>query len=663
MTPLRPSIVATSLGLLAMITLLATTNLRAWTLLPCMAALLGTHLTSARLDRSSFLPLLVRLLLFPTVFFLSGSTSFGIDWIFEQRTLQMLGQIAAMELCLQHWKHTPSAQGGRFPISSLLLSSLIYLAAANISFPGTYIQLITPLYMVLLCWALLDWKAARLSPRAWALIFSCWGVAIGGGWGLHTASMAFKNQLMGLGSQFFRDTGAQVAGTSDRPHLNSRFNIEDSPRRVLRVEGELLDPHLRAASFDFYDNGSWGPALSRRESTIDTNVPETELRPKRSQTHARTSSARITRLAEMRETPVFAPLNILGLRALESADIDGPIYDWERSTGLLRCSEPDPFAYQVTESEQNIAGIPTHQGPLCGTGARLSAPERRKYLQLPPGFDPRVIEIANQVTLNDEAPAARVESLVRYLLANHRYSLSIHIDDKRGPISQFILDKKDAHCEFFAAALALMCRGVGVPSRYVVGYLAHEAALGEPGVINVRQRDAHAWTEVWIEGLGWIAADATPSAGRPEARAEVAPTQKWGEWASDFLTSIRNRAVKIPRSTWAWIIGVPLALWIIVRGRPQARSRSQRDARGYASPEGAHAERLELLARDFEKWMAAQKLAPPPSRSWHWFLRREQKDAAARWADEYERARFGRLDEATLERLEEELRELKAEAR
>ena len=667
MTPLRPSIFATSLGLLAMITLLATTNGEAWILVGCIVALLGTHVSMARLDRSSYVPLVVRLLLFPTIFVLSGATSLGIDWIFEPRTLRMLGQIAAIELVLRHWKHVSSPETGRFPIASLLLSSLVYLAAANIYFLGSYIQLITPLFMGVLCCALLDWRPAPMRRSAWALTVACWSVGIFGGWGLHTVSMAFKNELMGLGSQLLRESGARVAGTSDRPQMQSRFNIEDSPRRVLRVEGDLVDPHLRVASFDFYDGSSWGPSLlDSQNRNINGNFAESRLRPNLAKAGGRATSVRITRLVEMQNDPVLAPLNMLGLRAVDHADPEGPIYDFEAFSGLMRCTEPNPFTYEVSESGRNIAGIPTLQGPLTGGGVALSKSDSDKYLRLPPGFDPRVKAIANEVTLNDDVPAARVESLARYLLLNHRYSSTIQLDRRRGPISQFILDKKDAHCEFFAAALALMCREVGVPSRYVVGYLAHETALGEPGVINVRQRDAHAWAEVWIDGVGWVTADATPSEGRPEgrqqeARSKVSILQKWGEWASDFVTGIRNRAVKIPRSTWAWIIGVPLALWIIVRGRPEARRRKARDDRGYVGPQGAEAERLELLARDFEKWLAAQKLAPPPSRSWNWFLQREQKAAAAKWAADYEKARFGRLQAGTLERLEGELRELKRE--
>jgi transglutaminase-like putative cysteine protease len=78
------------------------------------------------------------------------------------------------------------------------------------------------------------------------------------------------------------------------------------------------------------------------------------------------------------------------------------------------------------------------------------------------------------------------------------------------PVSNFLLDKRAAHCEYFASAAAVLLRCVGVPSRYVVGYYAHES--DGDGLI-VRQRDAHAWTECYIDGVGWVAVDATPAMG------------------------------------------------------------------------------------------------------------------------------------------------------
>ena len=646
-----------------MITLLATTNGSAWLLLVCIAVLLGTHLTTARLSRSSYVPLIARLLLFPTVFFVSGSAAFGIDWIFQAQTIYTLGQIAAIEACLQHWKHTPSEASGRFSLPVLLLWCLVYLCGANTnSYRGEYIVVITPLFMLLLGWTLLDWKPTRTGPRSGLVVAACWGLAIGGGFGLHKTAMIFKNELMGLGSQFMRDkTAGMEAGGSNRPHMGSSFGLPEAPRRVLRIEGALNDSHLRSASFDRYQDGYWNPPLNQRGIAIENSIAEAKLQSKPGA--ARTLKTRITRLIDLDNDPVFAPLNMVSVRALSSTDVDGPTYDYERSTGLLRCVEPNPFTYEITESAQSMLGEPTFQGALCEPHGQLTGEERSKYLQIPDGFDPRVKQIADEATQDDDTPNARALSIARYLMSTHHYSPTVKIEDGSDPVVQFIVQKKDAHCEFFAASMVLLCRSVGVPARYVIGYLAHEPALGEANVLNVRQRDSHAWAEVWIDGVGWLTADATPADGRPQARAEanseVSPTQKWSEWASDLMTRIRNRAASIPRSTWGWIIGVPLALWLIIRGRPQAARRRARH-RSYAAIEGNEAQRLESLARDFEKWMAAQKLAPLPSRSWQWFLQREQRESAARWAKRYEAARFGHATPDELARLEAELQELRA---
>jgi transglutaminase-like putative cysteine protease len=677
MTTLRPSLAATTLAVISMVVMLLTSALRglmAPAILISLAALLATHFTSARLHASSPLPLLIRLLVFPAIFFLSGSSSFGIDWLFDQRTLFMLGQLASVELVLQHWKHVPSVEKGRFPAVSVLLSSLAFLAGANVySFLGSYIVAATPIFVGTLGWALVDWKPGALARRGRWVLGASWVLALGSGWVLHTVSMQFKDALMNVGSQFLQGRSLpQIAGISNKPSMSSRFEVTDSPRRVLRVEGSLQDAHLRAASFSFYDGKYWGPSLSGQGADardIENDVPGVHFEPrpeKRSKqppsTSPGTSStspppARITRLLDMTDSPVFAPLNARGLRVVDSTQLDGPTFSFEADSGLLRNDEPSPFTYEVFESEQNVAGIPTFQGPLC---YKLSDSERAKYLQLPPEMDARVEQIANEATINDDTPAERVESLARYLITNHKYALDIRIDESREPVSQFLIEKKAAHCEFFAAGLALMCRSVGVPARYVVGYLAHEPAAGQPGVTNVRQRDSHAWTEIWIDGVGWITADATPGDGRPASRAEAPATQKWSEWFTDFVSGLRRRAASIPRSTWNWVIGVPLALWILLRARPQGGFGRRTQSRGYGDREGETEERLQKLARDFEKYLSRCNLAPPPSRSWSWFLAREQKTAEERWARAYEAARFGQPDASEVAALEEGFKRLRA---
>jgi transglutaminase-like putative cysteine protease len=659
----RLSLAATTLALVSIVLLMASAGARAFWLVACAPALLATHARPERLAPDSFLPLLTRLVAFPLIFVFGGSPSLNLDWFFDPRTMYAVGQVATVELVLQHWKHRPTPQSGRYPIASVLLSSLVFLAGANVSaFRGEYVTSLAPLFILLLGWALLDWRAwpspsafdEGASPTArssfpgastWTLRTAVlWGLVVVGGWGLHSVAMHFKDELMSLGSGLLLRTPLpQVAGISNQPRLGSSFQTPDAPKRVLRIEGELDDPHLRAASFDLYENGSWLPGLATRRS-VGLTLADMKA-------DARGRRARVTRLVDVSNSLLFAPLNAAGLRPGPGASVDVTVIDSERESGMLRSDEPSPFSYDVIQSGPLVAGVPVHQGPLAAT---ITDQTRAKYLQLPPDLDPRVRRLADEATLEADDPASRVAALVTHLMANHPYSETIVLG-AGDPVTQFLLEKKGAHCEFFAASMVLLARSVGVPARYAVGYLAHEPALGEAGVTIVRQRDAHAWAEVWIDGVGWVTADATPAAGRPEAREEASWLQRATEAAQDFVVRVRQWAGSIPPRTWALVVGLPLLLWAVVRGRPLRSAREQGDERAYASPDA----RLNALAARFESWLAREKLALPASRSWSSSLHRLGRPDAAGWAHAYETARFGsplpqelQALEATLEQLE-----------
>ena len=101
-------------------------------------------------------------------------------------------------------------------------------------------------------------------------------------------------------------------------------------------------------------------------------------------------------------------------------------------------------------------------------------------------------------------------------------------------ILRFLLSepKQGAHCEYFATGAALLLRCVGVPTRYVTGYFAHEDE--GPQTILVRQRDAHAWCEAWVDGTGWVTVEATPPTGWPEQnKSPLEPWRRAWEWVED----------------------------------------------------------------------------------------------------------------------------------
>jgi transglutaminase-like putative cysteine protease len=107
--------------------------------------------------------------------------------------------------------------------------------------------------------------------------------------------------------------------------------------------------------------------------------------------------------------------------------------------------------------------------------------------------------------------ATRIET---YLSTRFSYSLDIPLSGAT-PVEDFLFERQEGHCEAFATAMALAVREVGLPSRFVTGFLGGEEGLFQRYYL-VRGRNAHAWVEVWCgPEMGWVTFDPTPASGRP----------------------------------------------------------------------------------------------------------------------------------------------------
>ena len=90
------------------------------------------------------------------------------------------------------------------------------------------------------------------------------------------------------------------------------------------------------------------------------------------------------------------------------------------------------------------------------------------------------------------------------------------------PLVGFVAQTRAGYCQYFAGAMALMLRYLGVPARVAVGF-SSGTYDAKTGTWTVTDHDAHAWVEVWFRGFGWLPFDPTPSAGRPEVGELSAP--------------------------------------------------------------------------------------------------------------------------------------------
>ncbi|MCC2675827.1 MAG: putative rane protein [Ramlibacter sp.] len=133
-----------------------------------------------------------------------------------------------------------------------------------------------------------------------------------------------------------------------------------------------------------------------------------------------------------------------------------------------------------------------------------------EYTNLPPGFNPRTLELAGR--LMRENPSGDALSLIQAGLRELRtggytYTLEPGVYGQH-TADEFWFDRKQGFCEHIASAFVVLMRAMSIPARVVTGYQGGQVNSVD-GYWVVRQSDAHAWTEVWLETRGWVRVDPT----------------------------------------------------------------------------------------------------------------------------------------------------------
>jgi len=126
------------------------------------------------------------------------------------------------------------------------------------------------------------------------------------------------------------------------------------------------------------------------------------------------------------------------------------------------------------------------------------------------GSAPEIEKLARQWTRGADTPEQKARALMERFRSGFRYTLQTPAPPQGAhPLEHFLLRTRAGHCEYFAGAMALMLREVGVPARVVEGFQGMEST-GEPGKFIVRFTHAHAWVEAVLDGSTWATLDPTP---------------------------------------------------------------------------------------------------------------------------------------------------------
>ena len=143
-----------------------------------------------------------------------------------------------------------------------------------------------------------------------------------------------------------------------------------------------------------------------------------------------------------------------------------------------------------------------------GVASRLSGLERQRALQLPARGDPQARALAQEWHRRYHDPATIVQQALQ-MFHNQPFIYTLHPPAIVGDfVDRFLFTTRKGFCEHYAASFTFLMRAAGIPARVVTGYQGGELnPIGN--YLIVRQRDAHAWSEVWLDGHGWTRVDPT----------------------------------------------------------------------------------------------------------------------------------------------------------
>jgi len=307
-----------------------------------------------------------------------------------------------------------------------------------------------------------------------------------------------------IGIGFFQKglkKGEILTGFSEETVLGDIGQILKNPDIVMRIELPNQKTPLpnnllwRGIAFDYYTGRKWKQSIHQKNLlSADANGV---IYLKSSSSHPFQKGKLIIQrimLQEMDSNIIFGLYPIYSISNL-SGGLRGVYIDY---TGSV--STPWPHFQMML---YNVASL-IESKPV----KPLSRRESEAYLQLT-NISLRIKRLADKITKGENVPYLKAKKVEEYLKSNFNYTLNLNRTPNIEPIEDFLFYQKKGHCEYFASAMVIILRFLGIPSRYVNGFSKGE--WNEFGSYYlVRQQDAHSWVEAYFPDRGWVSFDPTP---------------------------------------------------------------------------------------------------------------------------------------------------------
>lgn len=521
----------------------------------CTVIFLGMLIYSLA-SRSSIPVMLVVLQWLPMTFFplmasLAYSTSEDID-------------ISALFLLMRRkvpegQKKNPITMNLTYPYFTLCILSA---SAANMRSIWFYVGL-----LFLSSWALLSIRPnKRYSLVIWASLLVLAGSAgyVGHVW-LHRFQATVENKAIEWYSQFIQKEPDAYRAKSAIGDIGT-LKLSDQILFRVKMDSQQISPLLlREASYNVYRSSTW----FARQSTFQP------VQPTDNETtwNLQATMSGVPEHEEKAETKESSALVV-------STYLQGNKGILKLPTGAFQVEElpvltmgQNQYGTVKVEDGPGLLNYRVHYGQYAAIDSQPSEAD----LFVPPGERSAVQRTIAELGVQADSPQLIMAGVKSYFRQDFSYSLILSGGSKNTTaLENFLLHSRSGHCEYFAASTILILRALGIPARYATGYLVHEFSDFE-NVFVVRQRHAHAWTLVYLNGA-WRNFDTTPASWMVLEEKEA---RKWGglpdlwSWCVYTLSKYRWSQRKSEAAKYiGWLLIPLLAVlaWKVYRKKRVSRA-------------------------------------------------------------------------------------------
>jgi transglutaminase-like putative cysteine protease len=351
--------------------------------------------------------------------------------------------------------------------------------------------------------------------------------------------------------------GQLTTGFSDSVQLGSIGEIQQSSAVVMHVQIDgdksgAFDLKWRGVTLSNFDGRTWSTS---HEQHIAPRLPDGRFILWHSDASRQAQKAsqpvHYQVLMEPMRTNVFflaaVPQTLQGNYSLVALDNGGAVFDLDPEHPVSRY-EAISNLYQPGRDNLRAASGP------------YPPPFSPVYLQLPSALDARIPRLAEKIAASAGNPYDKAVEVETYLRTNFGYTLRLPSTAQGDPLANFLFERKQGHCEYFATSMAVMLRTLGIPSRIVNGFRTGEFNDLTSQYL-VRASNAHSWVEAYFPGYGWISFDPTPAApvavstGWSRVMMYVdAMASFWREWVVSYdVSHQRTLGEEAARGTRRWL--------------------------------------------------------------------------------------------------------------